>query len=176
MLSPQQQEVYRSRYLAMLKTAGITLRPDEAASLELADFALNNFQSEGLGLIVYINNDRYCAKELLLLPHQTCPEHRHPRAGADPGKTETFRCRWGKVFLYTTGPAHPAPACSAPSGKHACYTVWQQIELNPGDQHTIPSNTLHWFQAGPQGAVVSEFSSPSHDESDIFTDPALRRV
>jgi D-lyxose ketol-isomerase len=34
---------------------------------------------------------------------------------------------------------------------------------------------LHWFQAGPEGAVVSEFSSASDDESDIFTNPNILR-
>ena len=37
-------------------------------------------------------------------------------------------------------------------------------------QHTIPPGTLHWFQAGPEGAVVSEFSTTSRDELDEFTD------
>ncbi|MEN6311955.1 MAG: D-lyxose/D-mannose family sugar isomerase, partial [Acidobacteriota bacterium] len=35
---------------------------------------------------------------------------------------------------------------------------------------------LHWFQAGDKGAVVSEFSSTSIDERDLFTDPHIRRV
>jgi D-lyxose ketol-isomerase len=48
--------------------------------------------------------------------------------------------------------------------------------LRPGEQHTIPPDTLHWFQAGPEGAVVSEFSSPSRDELDVFTDPEIRRT
>jgi D-lyxose ketol-isomerase len=50
------------------------------------------------------------------------------------------------------------------------------IRLGPGDQHTIPPDMLHWFQAGPEGAVVSEFSSTSRDELDVFTDPAIRRA
>ena len=37
-------------------------------------------------------------------------------------------------------------------------------------------NTRHWFQAGPDGAVVSEFSTKSLDEYDIFTDPRIRRI
>ncbi|WP_407669874.1 D-lyxose/D-mannose family sugar isomerase [Paenibacillus albus] len=49
-------------------------------------------------------------------------------------------------------------------------------ELAPGEQYTIKPNTLHWFQAGADGAIVSEFSSVSHDESDIFTDPRIRRL
>ena len=51
----------------------------------------------GLELVVYVNNDRYCAKELVLFPRQTCPEHRHPRVAGDPGKRETFRVRRGVV-------------------------------------------------------------------------------
>jgi D-lyxose ketol-isomerase len=42
-------------------------------------------------------------------------------------------------------------------------------------QHTIAPGTLHWFQAGPEGAVVSEFSTASRDELDEFTDPAVAR-
>ena len=42
-------------------------------------------------------------------------------------------------------------------------------------QHTIPPGTLHWFQAGPDGAVVSEFSSASRDQLDEFTDDRVAR-
>ena len=45
-----------------------------------------------------------------------------------------------------------------------------------GDQATLGPNVKHWFTAGPQGAVVSEFSTRSRDEADIFTDAAIRRV
>jgi D-lyxose ketol-isomerase len=54
--------------------------------------------------------------------------------------------------------------------------VWQEIALNPGDQFTISPNTLHWFQAGDEGAVVSEFSTRSTDEHDLFTDPDIQRI
>jgi D-lyxose ketol-isomerase len=36
-------------------------------------------------------------------------------------------------------------------------------------------NTLHWFQAGAAGAIVTEFSTRSRDESDVFTDPRIVR-
>jgi D-lyxose ketol-isomerase len=54
--------------------------------------------------------------------------------------------------------------------------VFHEISLNPGEQYTIPPDTLHWFQAGDLGAIVSEFSSTSRDESDVFTDPRIRRI
>jgi D-lyxose ketol-isomerase len=36
-------------------------------------------------------------------------------------------------------------------------------------------NTLHWFRAGSEGAVVSEFSTQSRDELDVFSDPQIVR-
>jgi D-lyxose ketol-isomerase len=47
--------------------------------------------------------------------------------------------------------------------------------LLPGEQYTIPPDTLHWFQAGDNGALVSEFSTRSRDEFDVFTDDRIRR-
>ena len=36
-------------------------------------------------------------------------------------------------------------------------------------------NTLHWFQAADEGAVISEFSTKSTDETDVFTDKKIVR-
>ena len=55
------------------------------------------------------------------------------------------------------------------------FTVFNEIILNPGEQYTLETDTLHWFQAGPDGAIVSEFSSTSTDEADIFTDKDIKR-
>jgi len=54
--------------------------------------------------------------------------------------------------------------------------VFRETELNPGEQFTIPPNTLRWFQADDSGAVVSEFSSTNRDETDIWSDPRIGRV
>jgi mRNA-degrading endonuclease toxin of MazEF toxin-antitoxin module len=123
-----------------------------------------------LGVLVYVNTERCCAKELALLPRQTFPEHRHPPVGAtNPGKEETFRCRWGLVYLYVPGPETRRPKARPPKGREATFTVSHEVVLRPGDQYTLPPDTLHWFQAGPKGAVVSEFSTTSLDELDVFT-------
>jgi D-lyxose ketol-isomerase len=108
----------------------------------------------------------------VLRPAQTCPEHRHPPFDGTPGKEETFRCRDGVVYLYVEGEPTAQPACAPPPGT---YTVRHEIELLPGEQHTIPPGTLHWFQAGPAGAVVTEFSSASRDDLDEFTDERIAR-
>lgn len=173
MLTPQQYHDTCQKALAYLAKAGITVTAEEKANMQVAEYGLGMLDSIGLSLIVYLNTERCCAKELILLPHQTCPEHSHPPVGDYVGKEETFRCRYGKVYLYVPGVATPHPEAKAPKGKELYFTVWHQIELNPGDQYTLQPNTLHWFQAGPDGAVVSEFSTKSLDEHDIYTDPAI---
>ena len=137
-----------------LAAAGIALTDAERDAIEVADFGLSRLREQGLMLLVYVNTDRYCAKELVLYPGQECPEHRHPPFEGTPGKEETFRCRRGLVRLRVDG---------------------EEIELTAGEQHTILPDTLHSFRAGPDGAVVSEFSSTSRDELDVFTDPDVRR-
>jgi D-lyxose ketol-isomerase len=166
----------QARAAEMLKKAGIVLTPREAENIEVAELGLGELERTGLELVTYINTDRYCAKELILFPRQTCPEHRHPPVAGQPGKMETFRCRWGKVWLNVPGEPTPGRKARVPQGSEGYYTVFREIELNPGDQYTIESNTLHWFQAGDQGAIVSEFSSTSRDETDVFTDPRIKRI
>jgi D-lyxose ketol-isomerase len=176
MITRKQIENAQERAAQILAQAGIVITSEERQNIEVAEFGLGELESTGLELVVYVNTDRYCAKELILFPCQTCPEHRHPDAAGSAGKMETFRCRWGRVWLYVEG--EPTPECSGkpPVGNEAYYTVFHEITLNPGEQFTIPPNTLHWFQAGDEGAIVSEFSSTSRDESDIFTDPRIRRI
>ena len=162
----------------LIKKSGIYMTNKELNTIEIADFGLSNLSNEGLEILIYENNSRYCAKELAMFPRQTCPEHRHPPVSkTNPGKQETFRVRWGKVFLYVDGPATPGiPQARLPKGSEAYYTVRHEVILNPGEQYTIPPNTKHWFQAGDEGAVVSEFSSTSTDEFDAFTDPRIKRI
>ena len=177
MLSEAQVRVARERARAYLASAGIVLTPAEAAGIEVADFGLGELDATGLELVTYVNTARVCAKELVLFPGQTCPEHRHPPAAGEPGKEETCRCRRGTVYLYVPGAGSPTAAhCRPPAGREPTYSVWHEIVLRPGEQHTIAPDTLHWFQAGPEGAVVSEFSTRSRDESDVFTDPEIRRI
>jgi D-lyxose ketol-isomerase len=178
MLTQKMLNAARRRTQAMLKQAGIVLTRAEANQIEVTDVGLGQLARIGLQLVVYINTERCCAKELVLFPNQNFPEHRHPPLPQfdEPGKEETFRCRWGKVYLYVEGEPIARPKIKPPVERKQHYTVWHEVVLNPGEQYTIMPNTLHWFQAGPQGAIVSEFSTRSRDEFDIFTDPEVKRV
>lgn len=170
------------RTLTFLEQANIVLTPAEQKKIEIATFGLDDYPASGLQLLTYINEPRYCAKELVLFPRQTCPEHRHPPFNGTPGKQETFRCRWGEVYLFvddeqlTPNDATGTPRFQVPAGSETAYTCSRYILLRPGEQYTIKPDTRHWFQAGEHGAVISEFSSESRDDLDIFTDPRVRRL
>ncbi len=176
MITREKSEELKKKAKELLQKACIVITNKEYDDMEIVDCGLGIPEALGLQIVVYENNDRYCAKELVMLPRQTCPEHRHPMvSSANPGKQETFRCRYGEVYLYVPGePVKNPKAVLKERIEH--FTVWKEIVLKPGDQYTIPLNTLHWFQGGDEGAVVSEFSSSSSDETDIFTDPAIRRT
>lgn len=165
----------KTEALRMLKAANIALTKAEEERLEIAGFGLNDLLVTGLELITYVNTERCCAKELVLLPRQTCPEHRHPPGFGGPGKEETFRCRSGVVYLYVEGEPAKKPKAQPPAKDRAYYTVFHEIVLCPGEQYTLLPNTLHWFQSGAEGAVVSEFSTASHDDTDVFTHPGIIR-
>ena len=147
----------------------------ERQSIEIADFGLSDLNHIGLEVLVYVNTDRVCAKELAMFPGQTCPEHLHPTKNGKAGKEETFRCRWGKVYLYVSGEKNSSPKLDDLNAYAPYLGVTHEIILHPGEQYTLKPDTLHWFRSGEEGAVVSEFSTTSTDEEDIFTDPRINR-
>lgn len=158
--------------------AGICITPEEKARIEVADFGLGMLEQVGLQLLVYVNTERCCAKEMVLRPGQTCPEHIH-KDGVENGvpyvgKEETFRVRRGECYLYVSGEGDKdAIKAKLPATD---VTVFHEIVLKEGEQYTLHPNTLHWFQAGSEGAIISEFSTKSRDESDFFTDPRISRI
>lgn len=167
-------EIQSERALRLFEKASIILTESEKKSIEVADFGLDRVERVGLQLIVYVNTDRVCAKEMALMKWQTCPEHMHVPCYGNEGKEETFRCRYGTVYLYVSG-SGTADEITAPLPETKT-SVYHEIVLHAGEQYTIYPGTLHWFTGGPEGAVVSEFSTHSTDETDVFTDPEIVRA
>lgn len=176
MLTVAEIEAARKRAAHALDEAGISLTDHERANIEVSDFGLGDLDNTGLQIVVYINTERVCAKELILMPGQTCPEHKHVPVDGQPGKEETFRCRKGLVYLYTEGEPTPNPRANPTRQDKGAFSVWHETVLRPGEQFTIYPETKHWFQAGPEGAIVTEFSTRSTDEHDVFTDTEIRRI
>lgn len=172
MLTKEMYEKYRLKTIEYLEKAHIAVTEEEKGRIEVAEYDQGNPDVIGLELVVYVNTERCCAKELVLLPGQTCPEHRHPAINGEEGKEETFRCRYGTVYLYVEGEKTEMKG-TKPAGYEDVLTCEHEIILKPGEQYTISPNTLHWFRAGEEGAVVSEFSTKSRDEYDIYTDKTI---
>jgi D-lyxose ketol-isomerase len=175
MLDKKQIEAARLKAIKYFEKAHIVLTEKEKRSIEIADFGLSDLEKIGLEVLVYVNTTKVCAKELVMFPGQTCPEHIHPTRDGRSGKEETFRCRWGKVYLYVPGEKNCNPNFDGLENHKGYLKVAHEIVLNPGDQYTLTPDTLHWFRAGDKGAVVSEFSTSSTDDQDIFTDPRINR-
>lgn len=164
--------------LKAFEEAGIVVTDEEKAKIEVADFGLGMVEKVGLQILTYVNTEKCCAKEMVLRPFQTCPEHTHTdgveNGVAYAGKEETFRCRKGECYLYVSGEGKAEDIkAKMPETK---VTVFHEIVLKAGDQYTMYPNTKHWFQAGKDGAIISEFSTKSRDESDVFEDERISRI
>jgi D-lyxose ketol-isomerase len=178
MASKEVIERARQSAVELLKKAAIRVTDEEARRLEFCDYGLDEFDTIGTEILIYVNTKRVCAKEMMLTSWQICPEHLHPKLDEFhyPGKEETFRCRWGEVYLYVPGDPAVSPKGRVPEKRREHFTVWHEIFLRPGEQYTLKEETRHWFQAGSEGAVISEFSTPSFDDKDIFIDPDIKRI
>jgi D-lyxose ketol-isomerase len=99
MITREEQQAAQRYAAEQLAAASIVVTDEERRAIDAADFGLSRLRESGLLVLVYVNTERYCAKELVLYPGQTCPEHRHPPFDGSPGKEETFRCRRGLVQL-----------------------------------------------------------------------------
>ena len=175
MITRAEYEAAQARAAALLRRTGVALRPDELDRIAVADFGLGELQQTGAQILTLLDTDEIAVKLIALFPGQTLPEHRHPRLGDYPGKAETLRCEWGEVRLYTEGAPEADPAGRPPASRRETYTVWREVILQHGEQITLPPDTLHWFQPGPEGAVVWSFSSRAVDVQDMFTDGEIRR-
>ena len=92
----------------------------------------------------------------------------------EPIYNGTLKFEYIAKYLYVEGEG----SCDSIHAKlpNTKTTVYHEIVLNPGEQYTLMPETKHWFQAGENGAVISEFSTTSTDETDIFTDQEIVRI
>jgi D-lyxose ketol-isomerase len=175
MITRTQFEKQQRLAAGLIRRAGVVVRPEEIARIEVADVGLSEVEESGLQILTLVQTGNIGVKVLALLPNQIFPQHKHPPLGDYPGKEETFRCQWGEIYLYMPGEPTPNPKATPPAHRRHTYTVWREHILRPGDQLTSPPDTFHWFQAGPEGAVVWSFSSRPTDVEDIFSDPSIQR-
>ena len=171
MISREQFASAQQQAREYLSRAGIVITPEEAANIEVADFGLNELHDTGLELVVYVNTERVCAKELVLFPRQTCPQHYHPPVEGEPGKEETFRCRWGEVYLYVPGEALPTPRPGRP--RDASIPTMSGMRSSCARASNTRCRRIRRTGSRPETKARSCLNSPpaAATKSDIFTDP-----
>lgn len=165
----------RKRALGYMEKAGVVLSEKEKETISVADFGLSDLERQGGQILTFFNTDRISAKVIVLFPWQILPEHWHPAIDRDVGKEEIMRVRWGEVYLYVPGEPTSQPKAKIPPGEEKNFTVWHEVILNPGDQYILQPQVIHWFQAGPEGAVIDDYSSTARDLQDGFTNPKIVR-
>ena len=175
MITREEYNQARQRAAEILAKTGLVVRQDELECMEVADFGLSELETSGAQILTLVDTEQIAAKLLVLFPGQTEPEHTHMRIGDYAGKEETIRCEWGELYLYVPGKPTITPRCQPPGHRKGTYTVGCEYFLDPGEQVTLQPNTPHWFQGGPQGAVIWSFSTKAVDGKDVFTDPMIVR-
>lgn len=174
-MTEERKAEIREQYLELYRKAGIYLTGKEKASVGYWGYHLDR-EDIGSGGVNYFNSERCTAWELVMLPWQTIPQHLHPPVGSYPGKEETFRCRYGSVHLFVEGESSKEIRGCIPKGRERYFTALHEIVLNQGEQYTLKPGTLHWFQGGENGCVVSEFSTVAMNGYDVYTDPDIQRA
>lgn len=172
------KEKIRIKALEYFDKANIFLKEEEKKNLEIADMGMGRIEEIGAQIHNYVDTKRCSAKEIVLFPNQICPEQIHPPFDDYTGKEESFRVRYGTLYVYVEGEPVEESMIKAkiPADKKETFTVFHEIVLEKGDQYTIEPNTWHWICGGPEGCVVSEFATYNRDDLDYFTDPEVKRM
>jgi len=174
-ITRQQQKAARKRAAEAIRQAGVKITDEEANSIEVVDFGLNQLEREGVQVLTLVQTERISVKVLVLFPNQTEPEHWHPPVEDDPGKEETVRVVAGSVYFFTSGEDTFQEGFMV-EGKAHCYSMRHEIILKPSEQITLAPGEKHWFQAHDEGAVMYSFSTIARDALDQFTDPNIERI
>ncbi|MBE5816924.1 MAG: D-lyxose/D-mannose family sugar isomerase [Clostridiales bacterium] len=163
----------KAKALELFAKAGLFLSEENKESLVVTDFGLGDIYAEGAQYITLFNGPKISGKYIALLPGQTYPEHRHPIVDGKPGKAKTLHCAFGEFYLYHNyfwrAPKPETPAAKLPEANKEYYACVYESIIKAGSNYHMGADDLHWFQAGPEGAVIIEFGTYSNDDKDYYT-------
>lgn len=174
----------REAYFEMFRALGYPISPKlRTDAFWVCDFKDRGFTKIGVGGIFWMNvsgaypketkpiSERYgyCGLELFLLPGQMIPEHNHagPAQGHD-AKMEGWFIRYGSVTFYydrkpdeSWKPIAELPKDQQPPGfDQPWFRCSHYVRKEAGDTllMDVPA-AWHCQQAGPNGAIVSEYAT-----------------
>ncbi len=170
-------EVAKRVYLDFLKQRGYPVNDTIAQKLFVTDFSLGRFTDVGLAAIIWWGDEKhnFTGLDAFLLPGQIIPEHWHVKVRDIPEKMEAWLVRSGEIYAYAEGAPTPNMRAKLTDADAAHITVKNERILRVGEIAGI-SRPLekHWMQAGPQGAIFTEFSTFHTGEAVKFTDAKVR--
>ena len=170
-------EAAKGVYLAFLKERGYPVNDTIAKQIFVSDFGLGRFTDAGMGAIVWHGDEKYnySGLDAYLLPGQIIPEHWHVKVRDIPAKMEVWLVRSGEIYTYAEGDATPNMKAKLTDADAAHITMKHEKILQVGELAGI-SHPLekHWMQAGPQGAIFTEFSTFHTGEAVKFTDEKIK--
>jgi len=168
----------------LIKKSGLLVTEAEFAEMEVADFGLNNYPTEGAQIITFLNTEKVGYKAICLAKRQSLPEHWHTASLGEEGKEESFRVVYGNLRLFVPDDhkiewpnikTWTPKELPCPAGKQQFYTCNKELKLAQAEQVTLPPGVPHWFMADEGGCVVLSISSWARCALDPFTDPNVIR-
>lgn len=170
-------EAAKRVYLDFLEQHGYPVNDTIAKKIFVSDFGLGRFTEAGLGAIVWHGDEKYnySGLDAYLLPGQIIPEHWHVKVRDIPPKMESWLVRSGEIYTYAEGNPTPSMRATIASADAPFITVKSERVLRVGEIASV-SRPLekHWMQAGPQGAIFTEFSTFHTGEAVRFTDSKIK--
>ena len=135
---------------------------------------LENLVADFSGLVGFDNKNHVFftqAEDILTLDVPRLPKD----SVIIPGKAETFDIIYGEGSFFLSGSETNSPRYDIPESQKSYVKNRNEHYLKAGQQLRLPPNTPHAARASPNGMVAIEYSMPSRDEADIFTDTRIKR-
>jgi len=164
-------------YIDFLKESGYPINDAIIGKIWVSDFNLGRFTKAGLGGIIWWGDEKnnFSSLDAFLLPGQIIPEHWHEAVDTIPAKMEAWLVRHGEIYGYAEGEATPKIVAVLDPAEAASVTVRKENIMKVGDVAGITHPLeKHWMQAGPDGAVFSEFSTYHAGKAVKFTDSKIK--
>ena len=98
MITREEYKAAQLKAARLINQTGIFLRKEELNKISVADFGLSDLDKFGAQILTLVDTQMIAAKLIAMVPHQTLPEHWHPRIGEYAGK-EAFNALLAMTIL-----------------------------------------------------------------------------
>jgi len=150
-------------------------------AFNVTDFGLNDFAHVGKGCTLWVNKNYptggYFAREIFLLPGQMIAEQKNVASEMGAPKHATLLVRYGSIYSFSvenTLGFFP-DGVQVPKSQEK-FTKSNNCKLvHAGELFTIKKeDDWHFIMAGPDGAIVTEFSTFFDPQGRQYSNPNIK--